>query len=111
MKERRFGWLIGRVEHAQQAIAPANGGAGGVDAIVPIVIDIAVALAAARGKRIEGELPEKCEGAGDSSSHSPAALLTEPFEESIGQTDGSRFGHACFMVIEAAAGHGGGRNL
>ena len=46
-------------ETPQQSIAPAHGGAGRVDAIFPVVVGVAIALAQTRGSGIADELPER----------------------------------------------------
>jgi len=33
------------MQDAEEAIAPANGGAGGVNAVIPVVVGVAIALA------------------------------------------------------------------
>ena len=49
VEQSRFGRLIGRVKNSEETVAPADGGAGGVDAEIPVVVDIAITLAAAWG--------------------------------------------------------------
>src|SRR5882757_2740579 len=44
VKQASFCRLIRRVEDSEKAIAPTYSGAGGVDAVIPIVVSIAVAL-------------------------------------------------------------------
>src|SRR5882762_9138131 len=58
VEKRGFGGLIWRVQCTEQSLAPADGCACGVYAVVPVVIHIAVALAAAGGSGVAGEQPE-----------------------------------------------------
>src|ERR1700733_572039 len=54
-----LGGLIRRVEDSEQAIAPTYRGAGRVDAVFPIIFDIAVTLATALRSRLANELPQR----------------------------------------------------
>ena len=49
LEKRGLGGLVAGVKLSQQTLAPAHGGAGGVDAMVPVIFRIAIALAALRG--------------------------------------------------------------
>src|SRR5258708_15231500 len=56
-----LGWLVRRVESAEQAIAPTNSRTGRVDAMLPIKVSIAVALATAFRSRVANDFPQRCE--------------------------------------------------
>src|SRR4051794_39615540 len=48
------------MQRAEQTFAPADSGACGVYAVVPVIIDISVALALARGSGVAKEVPQGC---------------------------------------------------
>ena len=58
VKHRGLGRLIGRMENAEQPIAPSDGCARWFDAVIPIVLDITVAATALLGRRVAKKSPE-----------------------------------------------------
>src|ERR1022692_235400 len=54
-----FRGLIRRVKNSKQAVAPADRRAGGVDALLPIVFSVAVALAPVLRSGVASELPQR----------------------------------------------------
>src|ERR1700690_1289733 len=58
VKQRRLSGLIRRVEQTEQPIAPADGRAGRVDAVVPVVLGIAVTLSQARRCGVAHKFPQ-----------------------------------------------------
>src|SRR6202021_498909 len=53
--------LVRRMEHAQQPVAPSHGAASSVDAVIPVVVGIAVALPQTLRSGIARELPPHSE--------------------------------------------------
>src|ERR1035437_7094360 len=57
-KQCRIGRLIGRMKHSQQPRAPSHRAAGRVDAMLPVVLHVAVALPPALGRRLAHKAPQ-----------------------------------------------------
>src|SRR5580700_5593828 len=57
-EKRRFVGLVGRMKVAQQALAPADGGAGGIDTVIPIIFRVSVTTASLPGCRLPQESPD-----------------------------------------------------
>src|ERR1700733_7171716 len=53
-----FGGLIGGMEHSQQSIPPSDCSAGGIDAVIPVVVGVAVTLPQTLWRRVSDELPQ-----------------------------------------------------
>src|SRR6185437_7979583 len=69
-----LGGLVTGMKLSQQALAPAHGRTGGVDAVVPVIFRIAIALAALRGHG----LPEKFSDAAEETPGSRPGSIARP---------------------------------
>ena len=58
LENRRLGGLIGRMKVSQQTLAPTDGRARGIDAVVPIIFRVSVANAPLRWRRLQQKFPE-----------------------------------------------------
>src|SRR5581483_10892975 len=54
----RFCGLVGREEESHETVTPADSGAGGVDAVLPVIVNVTVELTASSGSRVAKKVPE-----------------------------------------------------
>lgn len=86
-------WLVNGIEESEQSRPPRQSSAGCVDAMLPVVVYVSVALTAPIGKGITEELvKDRQEAMNRRQSADLLALLTPPDRESRRQTD-FRFAH------------------
>ena len=93
VKQRWLGGLIGRVEYTQQAVAPADRCAGGIDSMIPVVLNITIAPASLLGRRIAQETPDLSEEDFESRNASlPGSILIPPVAQCVRQAGPVRGG-------------------
>ena len=86
VKKRGLGGLVRGKEHAGEAILPRHSGSGRIDAMVPIEIDVSVALPLAIGHGLAYELAKLQRKLACSSSQSlPLRVLLPPVTNGAAQ--------------------------
>src|SRR6476660_2641003 len=68
------------MKNAQQPVTPSNSSAGCIDAVIPVVLDVAIAATTLLGRRLAKKSPEsRCELASSGRCADLGGTLSPPF--------------------------------